>query len=684
MQQQLATAPPLLARSVALLATVFQDTFRKQTLGLPFTAKPLEDNVADAEIVIPGPVVVQMEKAMGGLSLDAGALDVEAMAELVMFECERESKLDLNSVLDDMKLINAHKQQMRDWISAAKKQQAHAEDLLHAAYNARTHQAPGTDGYIDATKMDFAAYEASQTLTVDGPFSDSKSEDLPEGQFSIGLGDPLAGTTSDPSGPPPTPPPDAPTPPTGGSLAGVTRRGSLQSHGAVDRLFGNASVPLAPRPLDADGIQHEYDVSPTQAADLYAYFQNLPADRQALFGGKIDTFLQAQEPLGPALQDGVGGDQQAGQIDLFLARRKMEDANPDAISGDTGATHVYGITDSQARGLFDFYMLSPGADPSKFVDWLHRTAKLGYDGDNSQAIQDFCRAAANAQSSVVTLAQAATMSDYDYGSAAADVQASRSAITGMVGPPNATALDAQIADYEKAAAEYARVQTFNNPDPQGPSLQQLRDAMNTKLSALTASLGPSGIPDPIERARASQYVEKRLALDVHDCSELASDKWDAKKQANSYLRQHACDVAHGGGRTFAQGAWWNAQGQLAAGLNSVMQASTSSEQQQQTIAGRLLDPGTGTRMRSTAGEGGDGTTGDAGSEASGAAPLTYTDLNANISAWDDKKDSLDDLSQETSTRLQMYLDSYQKLTSTLSNVIKKLGDNAAGIIANMK
>ncbi len=50
----------------------------------------------------------------------------------------------------------------------------------------------------------------------------------------------------------------------------------------------------------------------------------------------------------------------------------------------------------------------------------------------------------------------------------------------------------------------------------------------------------------------------------------------------------------------------------------------------------------------------------------------------------DRKDSLSDLSQMQSLRLQMYMDRRSKLYETLSNLMKKAGDTDSTIVGNLK
>ena len=59
-------------------------------------------------------------------------------------------------------------------------------------------------------------------------------------------------------------------------------------------------------------------------------------------------------------------------------------------------------------------------------------------------------------------------------------------------------------------------------------------------------------------------------------------------------------------------------------------------------------------------------------------------LHVGAQAMEDNKDSLSEMSQQDQLRLQMAMDRYSKLMSTLSNVMKKQSDASSAILRNMK
>lgn len=67
-----------------------------------------------------------------------------------------------------------------------------------------------------------------------------------------------------------------------------------------------------------------------------------------------------------------------------------------------------------------------------------------------------------------------------------------------------------------------------------------------------------------------------------------------------------------------------------------------------------------------------------------ATPLTKADLDAEIELVRDQLDSLSEMGEMESLRLQMAMDRMSKLMSTLSNLLKKLSDTASTITHNLK
>ena len=81
----------------------------------------------------------------------------------------------------------------------------------------------------------------------------------------------------------------------------------------------------------------------------------------------------------------------------------------------------------------------------------------------------------------------------------------------------------------------------------------------------------------------------------------------------------------------------------------------------------------------------DGSQGTQGDQSSGQRELlTFDEYGADIDAWQAKKDSLSDLSEQMQMKVQMAMDSYQRAMSMLSNLMKKISDTSSGIIQNLK
>ena len=65
-------------------------------------------------------------------------------------------------------------------------------------------------------------------------------------------------------------------------------------------------------------------------------------------------------------------------------------------------------------------------------------------------------------------------------------------------------------------------------------------------------------------------------------------------------------------------------------------------------------------------------------------PLSAAALDALIDSIKNKLDSLSEMGETESLRLQMAMDRLSKMMSTLSNILKKISDTDSGVVANMK
>jgi len=64
--------------------------------------------------------------------------------------------------------------------------------------------------------------------------------------------------------------------------------------------------------------------------------------------------------------------------------------------------------------------------------------------------------------------------------------------------------------------------------------------------------------------------------------------------------------------------------------------------------------------------------------------LNKTDLDAQVGQLKSQLDSMSEMGETESLRLQMAMDRLSKLMSTLSNMLKKMSDTDAGITNNIK
>jgi hypothetical protein len=64
--------------------------------------------------------------------------------------------------------------------------------------------------------------------------------------------------------------------------------------------------------------------------------------------------------------------------------------------------------------------------------------------------------------------------------------------------------------------------------------------------------------------------------------------------------------------------------------------------------------------------------------------MVFLALTAAVQSDQEQRDSMGDLSTETSVKMQMYLDRRSKFISTLSNLLKKMSETSDAIVSNLK
>ncbi len=67
-----------------------------------------------------------------------------------------------------------------------------------------------------------------------------------------------------------------------------------------------------------------------------------------------------------------------------------------------------------------------------------------------------------------------------------------------------------------------------------------------------------------------------------------------------------------------------------------------------------------------------------------SSELSLRQLDSAIEQWSGEMDSTSELGEEMQIRIQLFMDRYTRANSTLSNLLKKISDTSAGLIANMK
>lgn len=116
------------------------------------------------EAALPEKEAKELREAAEPLLDRVDAVDVEALAEIVMMECAKDQERDLKDVLDQMKKAADEKAKLRKTISDAKSAKAKISELIRKEYDARTKLDPKNTLYIDVTQVSAADYEKAREL----------------------------------------------------------------------------------------------------------------------------------------------------------------------------------------------------------------------------------------------------------------------------------------------------------------------------------------------------------------------------------------------------------------------------------------------------------------------------------------------------------------------------------------
>ncbi len=120
------------------------------------------------EITIPGPDIVALERNLGGAfdGLDLSNVDIDALLQIVMLACAKESATDLRQILKEVQANNARKKTNREQVTEIKEQRAAMLGSLRKDYDQRCSLPAGNDLYIDSSRMSFDDFCKAQPLRL--------------------------------------------------------------------------------------------------------------------------------------------------------------------------------------------------------------------------------------------------------------------------------------------------------------------------------------------------------------------------------------------------------------------------------------------------------------------------------------------------------------------------------------
>ncbi len=122
------------------------------------------ERLRDGEIVIPGPAMVRLERLSHDLMAQFAGMDVAELAQLVMMQCAKEQTEELRELLAEMKQASTRKAQIREYQTKAKAERARLEHEIREEYDYRTSLDPSNSMWIDPSQVKFDEYAKQREI----------------------------------------------------------------------------------------------------------------------------------------------------------------------------------------------------------------------------------------------------------------------------------------------------------------------------------------------------------------------------------------------------------------------------------------------------------------------------------------------------------------------------------------
>ncbi len=146
------------------------------------TSKKTGAPQAHENIEIPGPAIVALERGFAQSSFDLSTCDIETAVSMIMFQAGEEADKDLREMIQSMDANRKKRDATRQQMQAMKEQQAATERQLRAEYDRRCRLDPEDEDYIPPD-VSFDDYKAQRALEFP-----NNADGVWDGSMPAGLG----------------------------------------------------------------------------------------------------------------------------------------------------------------------------------------------------------------------------------------------------------------------------------------------------------------------------------------------------------------------------------------------------------------------------------------------------------------------------------------------------------------
>jgi hypothetical protein len=711
------------------------------------------------EVTIPGPEIIKLERSLGAAfeGIDLNGVDIEALLQIVMLACAKESATDLRSVLKEVQANNERKKANREQVSEIKEQRASMLGALRKDYDQRCSLPEGNDLYIDSSRMIFDEFCKAQPLRL--LKGDPRAVDN-NGDFA------------------------------GGLAFAVSPNTFYQSKQAREVLDARGNVISPSLVLQAERLK----LQPQALQSLLDAWNGDPKLRAA--HASFEAFLvgpQAQGGLGLAVGATAAQDTKvaaflvAHQSQIEEAQKKRAEQPP--VNAPTGNTVSLRAISSEARALQSefpvlkeedlraleaFWEAAPGPKGASFTSWAKGTdvgslpsPTLVMNGATSPSAFFASIASGTTQAGAVSAANAAVVTDNaeallgraqgtwpDYFTAEGAYKNHVVSLTSDIGayaakylaPPVTPGTESELTakrnsldDALKAYFVALVAVAWQKRDNRGGDSAKAacESAFEDARRTLDEKMGAFGDPG---KKYAANYVKLRLIV-VEKVSAKMGEKnwahddvhWQFDKHGETFFasafvhksvppctaKMAHLSIPEGGTEWLSGNDLRKVSGQTIIARNSFQLAAVppkaatppawSTNASLKEIASKYpaayrapqapAAPANPAPTASTTVTAAPVTAAMAAAIANlNAAPeaarqpandaslrqMSLADVDALIEKLQSKGDTIGDLGEELSLKLQMYQERRSKFFETLSNMMKKMADTSGGMIANLK